>query len=64
MPPIALWIVSGLVGLAALLIIIGNFTSWFAGNPTPSEPIEENYAAVDTMAVDTVEIDTVVAEWP
>lgn len=64
MPPIALWIVSGLVGLAALLIIIGNFSSWFAGNPTPSEPIEENYTAVDTMAVDTVKVVDSVAVWP
>ena len=64
MPPIALWIVSALVGLAALLIIIGNVSSWFAENPTSSESIKDNYAAVDTMAVDTVEVVDTVAAWP
>ena len=64
MPPIALWIVSALVGLAALLIIIGNFSSWFAENPTSSESIKDNYAAVDTMTVDSVKIVDTVAAWP
>ena len=64
MPPIALWIVSALVGLAALLIIIGNVSSWFAETPTSSESIKDNYAAVDTMAVDTVEVVDTVAAWP
>ena len=64
MPPIALWIVSALVGLAALLIIIGNLSSWFAENPTSSESIKDKYASVDTMAVDTVEVVDTVAAWP
>ena len=54
MSPIALWIVSSLVGLAALFIIVENFTSLFVEKSSPSDPIEQYYAPVDTVAVDTV----------
>lgn len=62
MPPIALWIVSGLVGLAALFFIIGSFTNWFGYSSKPTVPVNNTFSPVNSTVVDTLTVDT--TAWP
>ncbi len=59
LPPIALWIISGLIGLAALLFIAGRVYQLFSdssssvNSPVQSEYVDYNMAVADTVAVDS-----------
>ena len=55
LPPIVLWILSGLVGIAAVLFIYHSL--WIVSGSDDSQqvqPSEEIYQEIDSVAVDTV----------
>ena len=59
LPPIVLWIVAGLIGLAALIFVGSNVYYWFAGNDSQAiEEIDTSYdpsAIADSLVVDGVD---------
>lgn len=61
LPPIVLWIVSGLIGLAAILFIIGNINQMFTNDSILVSNPNDSYTeqAIDTTEV---EIDSVAVE--
>ena len=62
MPPLALWIISGLVGLAALFFIIGSFTNWFGDNSEPTVPVNNSFTSVNSTVVDTLAVDSLAVD--
>ncbi|MBR6715099.1 MAG: MotA/TolQ/ExbB proton channel family protein [Prevotella sp.] len=61
LPPIVLWLVSGLIGLAAILFIVGNINQMFTNDSTLVSSPNDNYIeqAIDTteMEIDSVAIE-------
>ena len=66
LPPIVLWIVAGLIGLAALIFVGSNVYNWFSGND--GESIEtvntsyDPYTAADSVAVEVVDSAAVIMD--
>lgn len=55
LPPIVLWIVAGLIGLAALLFVGSNVYSWFAGGENESiETVDVAYSPIAPVDSATV----------
>ena len=65
LPPIVLWIVCGLIGLAALLFIWGSIEPMFADETTPTNNQSYyGYSSNEPISVDSIEalIDSVIVE--
>ena len=64
LPNYAIWIISVLVGLAALFFIVGNLNKMFGSDPSLTEtPIQQEYiVTTDNMTADSITIDTTKAE--
>ena len=58
LPPIVLWIVAGLIGLAALMFVGSNVYNWFSSNDAQSiETVNTTYAPYTTADSVVVEAD-------